>query len=412
MIKHHLTKGAQQVVEGTRQYEWIHLNLNLNIPPVKAASYPYLVWDLLKERYDKDVLLCKYDKKSFEVAQKSKCSVCQFDIFSYDLKTILFCRYYWLLSRLFGFRRDVFLESVASWVTATGGRKVLLWGGINSLPELRRLLPDVTIAYAQRHYGYTTKEDYYKYCDVLITQTFGQVKFAYDNSVRVDPFVITIPNGVETQTFIPATPEERRKACLELGIDPNRMVVVFPSKVALHKGSRYLERIIDNAGQLFPGITFLVIGGLHHLLPSNHYASLKYTLENHNQVVWLGGVARESMPELLQAADVCLMPATCREGFSMAGLEAMASGLPLIAPATGCYPEIIKDRVNGLLCREEALFTDVVAALQLCLDDPELLKSLGENARNYVVSTLPREKNINNFCKFLDDDWENIDTFM
>ncbi|MCI5116456.1 MAG: glycosyltransferase [Candidatus Electrothrix sp. LOE1_4_5] len=412
MIKHHLTKGTQQVVEGKRQVDWIHLNLGLNIPPISAASYPYLVWDLLKKRAYKDVLLCKYDKKSFAIAEKTDCAVCQFDIFSRDIQTVLFYRYHWLLSVLFRHKKDVFLESITAWIRQIGGKKVLLWGGINSLPELRRLLPGVTIAYAQRHYDYAPEVSHYNHCDVLIAQTPGQVKLAYANTLRMHPFVVTIPNGVETETFTPALPEEKRTLRQQLGINPDHLVAVFPSKVALHKGSRYLERLLEKTDQFFSEITYLVIGGLHHLLPDTHRNSLKKLLQDQERVIWCNGVPREEMPDLLRVADVCLMPATWREGFSMAGLEAMASGLPLIAPSTGCYPEIIQDRVNGLLCREEALFTDVVTALQLCLDDSNLLKSLGKNAREYVTSTLPRDKNIDNFCKFLDDDWEAIDSNM
>ncbi|MCI5210730.1 MAG: glycosyltransferase [Candidatus Electrothrix sp. ATG2] len=118
------------------------------------------------------------------------------------------------------------------------------------------------------------------------------------------------------------------------------------------------------------------------------------------------------MPQLLSIGDVCLMPATLREGFSMAGIESMASGLPLIATASGCYPEIIKDRFNGLLCGEEALFDNLVNALQVCLADRELVRVMGRNARRYVEEKLPREKNMANYCKFLDGAWEDIDSDM
>lgn len=412
MIKYHMTERAQKVWNRDAQYDWVHLSISQDIPPVTGGSYKYQVWDLLRERIEKDVLICKYVEESFEIAQKSECAVCQFDINSRDLRTAISCRLSWFKKLIFRKHGDIFLESVAEWIRSTGGKKVLLWGGINSLPELRRLLPDITIAYSQRHYGYPGEVSFYNYSDVLITQTQGQAKRAYANSTRLDPFVLTIPNGVEIDQFSPCSADERVKVCKELGINPDNLVVVFPSKIALYKGSRYLERLIASSKDLFPDISFLVIGGLHNLTPHSHRNSLKDMLNTHPQVVWCGGVAREEMSHLLHAGDVCLMPATLREGFSMAGIEAMAAGLPIIATDSGCYPEIIKDKFNGILCVEEELFANLVAALKLCMADRDLVKFMGSNARHYVEKKLPRKKVIANYCNFLDGHWENIDSDM
>jgi glycosyltransferase involved in cell wall biosynthesis len=412
MIKCHMTDRAQQVWEGIREYEWIHLSLSQNIPPITGGSYKYLVWDLLKERAGKDVLICKYDQKSFDLATKSECAVCQFDSNSRDLRTAISFRLNWLKKLILRKDENVFLESVAEWIRSTGGKKLLVWGQINALPELRKLLPGVIIVYSQRHYGYPGEVSHYNCSDILITQTPGQAKLSYVNSTRLDPFVLTIPNGVEVDQFAPASKEKRVQACRKLGIDHDNLVVVFPSKIAIYKGSRYLERLILLSKDLLPNITFLVAGGLHNLAPIGHKDSLKELLQSHSQVVWCGGVAREEMPELLNASDVCLMPATLREGFSMAAIEAMAAGLPVIATASGCYPEIIVDKFNGLLCAEEELFKNLLAALELCSEDRNLVKIMGSNARKYIVEKLPREKVIGNYCHFLNGEWESIDSDM
>ncbi|WP_136810721.1 glycosyltransferase family 4 protein [Desulfosediminicola flagellatus] len=412
MIKCHMTHRAEKMLQGKIKYDWVHLSISQDVPPITGGSYKFLVWELIKERAEKDVLICKYIPKSFHLADQSNTAVCQFDINSKDFSTSMTCRVNWLKSVITRKGGDVFLKSVAEWIRATGGKKILVWGGINSLPELRRLLPDVTIAYSQRHYGYPGEVSFYNYCDVLITQTQGQAKLAYVNSARLDPFVLTIPNGVELDQFSPESPMKRQKVCNDLGINPENLVVVFPSKIALYKGSRYLERLIEISEQMFPDMTFLVIGGFHNLSPPHHRKSLEKLLDSHPQVVWCGGVPREEMSYLLSAGDVCLMPATLREGFSMAGIEAMAAGLPLIATASGCYPEIIKDKFNGLLCEESELFENMISALKLCLTDRDLVKRMGVNARSYVENKLPRKKVINNYCRFLDNEWENIDSDM
>lgn len=407
-----MTPRAADVLVKKREHDWIHVCLSQTVPPVTGGSYKYLVWDLIRKRADRDVLICRYDPESFRIAEQSDCAVCQFDPTARDVGTTLAYRKNWLKQAFLRKKTDVFLENVAEWIRSCGGRKILVWGSINALPELRRLLPGVLIAYSQRHYGYAHEVNHYNSCDVLITQTPGQSRRVFEHSVRVDPFVLTIPNGVETDQFSPSTREQRMQACATLGVDPDKLVVAFPSKIAIYKGSRYLERMIEISARALPDVVFLVIGGLHNLSPAAHKKSLKRLLETHPQVVWCGGVSREEMPELLHASDVCWMPATLREGFSMAAIEAMAAGLPVIATASGCYPEIIRDGYNGWLCSEEDLFYDFLSAIRRCAEDRELVKTMGVNARTYVTEKLPRNKVLDNYCHFLEGDWEDIERDM
>ena len=91
---------------------------------------------------------------------------------------------------------------------------------------------------------------------------------------------------------------------------------------------------------------------------------------------------RDDIPDLLAALDIFVLPSHS-EGVSLALLEAMAAGLPVIATAVGGLPEVVTDGVNGLLIPPqdpEAL----AQALARLLDDPALAKKLGENARQHV----------------------------
>jgi glycosyltransferase involved in cell wall biosynthesis len=85
------------------------------------------------------------------------------------------------------------------------------------------------------------------------------------------------------------------------------------------------------------------------------------------------------------------------EGVSLALLEAMAAGLPVIATAVGGLPEVVTDEVNGLLIPPrdpEAL----ARALDRLLVDPDFARRLGEQARaeveaHYSLERLGREIN-------------------
>ena len=91
---------------------------------------------------------------------------------------------------------------------------------------------------------------------------------------------------------------------------------------------------------------------------------------------------RPDVPDLLNAMDIFVLP-SYSEGMSLALLEAMAAGLPVIATAVGGTPEVVTDGENGLLIPPrdaEAL----AGALERLLADPALAQHLGANARAHV----------------------------
>jgi glycosyltransferase involved in cell wall biosynthesis len=99
---------------------------------------------------------------------------------------------------------------------------------------------------------------------------------------------------------------------------------------------------------------------------------------------------RQDIPDLLSALDIFVLPSHS-EGVSLALLEGMAAGLPVIATAVGGLPEVVTDGVNGLLIPPqdpEAL----AQALARFLDDPALAKKLGENARQHVNENFSLER--------------------
>ncbi len=92
------------------------------------------------------------------------------------------------------------------------------------------------------------------------------------------------------------------------------------------------------------------------------------------------------MPAVYQAIDILAMP-SLQEGLPMTLLEAMASGVPVVATPVGQIPEIVKDGETGFLVnpRDEEGLADV---LQKIIDNREekmeVLKNITDNARKLV----------------------------
>jgi glycosyltransferase involved in cell wall biosynthesis len=89
-----------------------------------------------------------------------------------------------------------------------------------------------------------------------------------------------------------------------------------------------------------------------------------------DRVVFHGTVARPQ--DALRQMDVLLMPSKV-EGFGLVLIEAMASGVPVVAAAAGGALDVVTDDQDGLLVNDAAQFA---GALSMLRDDPELRNRL------------------------------------
>jgi len=153
--------------------------------------------------------------------------------------------------------------------------------------------------------------------------------------------------------------EHSRAALLAQGVDAGRCVVVPPALKptsaqtarrldssrpfrVLFVGNHCLAKgyhvFVDAARQAGDGFEFLSVGS-HTMKPS-------YMEEATKHVTILGSKSQTGVREQMERADVLVFP-TLSDGFGLVQLEAMATGLPVIA--TPCCGEVVKNHVNGLI---------------------------------------------------------------
>ncbi len=91
------------------------------------------------------------------------------------------------------------------------------------------------------------------------------------------------------------------------------------------------------------------------------------------------------MPEIFRTADICVLTSD-HEGTPNVLLEAMASGLPVVATKVGGVPEIVSHGKTGFLVDPEDSDGLTAAAAEL-IRNPELRLTMGTRARTYVEET-------------------------
>jgi glycosyltransferase involved in cell wall biosynthesis len=179
-----------------------------------------------------------------------------------------------------------------------------------------------------------------------------------------------IHNAVHLDRYrCPVDPELR----LQLSRDTDRPVVLTVGRLDVQKGLDVLLRAAVRVSEA----RFVIAGeGPERAILEAQAADLALG----DRVLFLG--YRTDIPELLAASDVFVLPSRF-EGSSLAVLEAMAAGKPVISSAIGGTDELILSGDSGLLVPPddpEALATELTRVLSA----PELRGRLGSAARSRV----------------------------
>jgi glycosyltransferase involved in cell wall biosynthesis len=106
-------------------------------------------------------------------------------------------------------------------------------------------------------------------------------------------------------------------------------------------------------------------------------------VEHH--VTWLGQVDRPGKLALLQASDIFAMPTVFPEAKGIPVIEAMAAGLPIVAPAHGAFPELLDGERAGLL-HAPGDAADLARAVTALLDDVDGASGMGAHGHALVRS--------------------------
>jgi glycosyltransferase involved in cell wall biosynthesis len=203
-----------------------------------------------------------------------------------------------------------------------------------------------------------------------------------------------ISNAVDTERFRPASPAERASLRGELGLPGDVPIVLFVGFFSRDKRPQLLYEAWAPAAAdggsmlLFVGATKSayaeVDGGLADTIRSRAAAAGLA-----DRVLFVE--SSHTIERYFRAVDLYALP-SIREGFPIALLEAMSSGLPCVATRlSGATDVIIEHGVNGLLVEPDdaAGFT---AGLRLILSDRGEAARLGAAARQTVSDRFSIER--------------------
>lgn len=165
---------------------------------------------------------------------------------------------------------------------------------------------------------------------------------------------------------------------------PERDLVLMVGRLAPQKRPQLAVRALAMARKHRPGIRLVVAGGgeLH-----DDVQTLATQLGVGEATHLLGD--RDDVPDLLGRA-ACVLITSEYEGCSLAVLEAMAAGVPVVAARFGGIDELVEDGVTGLVCDESA--QSLAAGLVFLCGDGAMASEMGEQARRRARDLHSRQR--------------------
>ncbi len=186
--------------------------------------------------------------------------------------------------------------------------------------------------------------------------------------------IVKVPNGVDTKIFTPEGPklEEFNDGVLNFG---------FVGRLEDRKGVHFAIDAVAEVAKTHDNFRFL-IGGSG---PDKDMLVQKVEeLGLEKFVVFLGKISDKDLPAFYRTLDVGLFPAYRNESFGIVLLEAMASGIPVIAGNNEGYRTLVSDGENGMVVDPKNI-QQMTEVIKNAIDNPDLWKSMGKVGREMAL---------------------------
>jgi glycosyltransferase involved in cell wall biosynthesis len=223
-----------------------------------------------------------------------------------------------------------------------------------------------------------------------VFMTVSQEEAADARRLGIARHAVGIGNGRDPARFAAPDPAARAALRAGLGAGPEDCVVVIVSRIVRHKGHVELLRAMEQV----PNAVLWVVG---NRLDSDHGPDMAEDFARAERLLGRRLVRlgyRDDIPDVLAAADIFCLPSHF-EGLPMSVIEAMLSGLPVVATDIRGPREQVLPGETGLLVPPRAV-EPLARAIATLAADPALRARMGEAGRRYALAHFDEAKVVAN----------------
>jgi len=219
--------------------------------------------------------------------------------------------------------------------------------------------------------------------DKIVCVSESQKRHIAVNKKLKPEMIKVIHNGVDIAKFKPG----------KNTADRGRVIIGAVGSLRKEKGLDVLLSAAPEVLRHCPSAYFLIVGN----------GSEKDTLLELAKKLGIGGRVdflgeRNDVENIIPSFDIACSSSRT-ENFPVSMLEYMSCGKCVVATAVGGVPEIIKDRVNGILVKSECP-EDLTEKLIHMVGNKELRESMGMNARRMAEERFTLDRMIENYKEF------------
>lgn len=184
--------------------------------------------------------------------------------------------------------------------------------------------------------------------------------------------IVVTGNGVDGDFF---TPAKRNKEWLRrrFQIPAQKAVAVFAGALVRRKR----PDLVALLARKLPDVEFVIVGRNYCFASKD----IKEWQERAPNLHWIPLLDRDEISRLFASADIFVFP-SIDEAFGLVTVEAMASGLPVVATKSGATSEIVRDGQTGFLIAPDLRETEefILKIKQLCADE-KLWHAMSKSSR-------------------------------
>lgn len=246
----------------------------------------------------------------------------------------------------------------------------------------------------------TCWEKMYKLVDLYILKRFNKV-VAISNEIRIELLksgidenrILIIYNGIDVNISDNQILDSNQ---LLLEKSANSVFIGTVSSLTVEKAQHDLIAAFSQIQQEFSEVRLIIVGdGNQRDLLENQVKERGLV----DKVLFTG--YRKDVNQLYKLFDIFAL-VSYSEGLPMAMLEAMACRIPVVVSRVGAIPDVINDRENGLLI-DAGNIRDIASSLRLLIENPALMKAMGERGRETIVSRYSSNRMAQEYQKIYDE---------
>ena len=225
----------------------------------------------------------------------------------------------------------------------------------------------------------------------LISRMDAVIATTQEAAALVPNVEAVVHHGIDTERFHPA--DDRDEAWRQTGY-PGRFGLATIGRIRPEKGTDLFVDAMIRLLPDFPDATALVIG---KATPQHRAfaADLQRRVEAAGlsaRIIFAGELPSDTISDIVRALSLLVAPPRY-EGYGITPLEAMASGVPIVASRTGFFSRFIDEDRAGTIVAEPTAET-LSQAVRHLIGNPMELALKSSNARNRAVEQFGIEKEI------------------